>query len=317
LLGKVAMWKSGEAGKAVEGGEEEEGHVKQAILVGVDAHTISAAKKLLTADWNVIMYDRNNDKLDRAIKFLENHDKKDEDFSTVFSFEGIQKALEKHSLDNVIASANASPATKKSRKNSASSGGGGSGPSSPALVPVPTSESTTANAGADTTSEHGSDGGESHEAALVGHMLAPGVEIVEAFERESEELLDVRAAHTNVAILHLNNDEEACTLAAYMQSKLHVKRVIVKLNNPVFAPDLAARGIIPLHEHALQSFLLNHLTIDEHGPTASVVPDEEVPFSASVLGMYGATGEDRTTAALARARPDLVGASEAEQYVCV
>ena len=312
------MWKSGDAGKAKEAEEEEEeGHVKQAILVGVDAHTLLSAQKFLASDWNVILYDRDQEKLNRAVVYLENLEPKEEDFASVFSFQGLQNAIE----NSNAASATGGSAVKAGRRASAPAGSAGSAAATPATGPdandahaVPAlSIATAAQPHADADAGAGAGAGEAQAAAeeedeeehhLVAHHLAAG-DIVTAFEQVSAELLDARAHATNIAIVHLNADEDAVQLALFFKHTLKVPRVIVKVLHPACGAPLAAHGIIPLNDFALQRFVLTELTVNEHGP-AAMVPDAAIaPLADSVLHWLDSDSADE--------RPDLLGLADAER----
>ncbi len=60
------------------------------------------------------------------------------------------------------------------------------------------------------------------EVQLSTRLLDSNCDILDAFERESADLLDVRAASTNVAVVHLPSDEDACKLAMFLQHKMQV-----------------------------------------------------------------------------------------------
>ena len=60
------------------------------------------------------------------------------------------------------------------------------------------------------------------EVQLSTRLLDSNCDILDAFERESDDLMDVRAASTNVAVVHLPSDEDACKLAMFLQHKMQV-----------------------------------------------------------------------------------------------
>lgn len=69
VMTKLSISRAGDAGK---GGSEHEDEdvLKQAILVGADSAAAAIAQKLLLADWNVVVFDRSIDLVDRTLAAL-------------------------------------------------------------------------------------------------------------------------------------------------------------------------------------------------------------------------------------------------------
>jgi Kef-type K+ transport system membrane component KefB len=278
VMCKLAIFKSGDGGK---GGEEEEehGHINQAILVGVDSATMAIAQKLLCDDWNVIYYDRSMNLLQRALDLLQ---VPKPEVEGIMGIDNIEKAVSavgdavESAVNSAMDRAKQMVSMNKSDVNAAAAEASQAvSDATPNAVALAKKKLRKHNSNADDTAVEVEESGEQEDAEeeeatqLSTRLLKTDVDIADAFEAEASDLMGPLAPPTRIAVIHLPNDADSYKLALFLQHKLQVHRVIVRLHNLAWANVCAQNGIIAIYDSQLYRYHLEQLVVNEHGPLIS------------------------------------------------
>jgi Kef-type K+ transport system membrane component KefB len=257
---KWALRYHGEAGKMVEGEEDEHEHgaegvkkVKRAVIVGVDALSIATAQRLLNDSWAVTLLDKNKKNLDSLVKKLVVEKPDLEVKSPKNSSKTNESHEEKLIPEGNINSEEYSQVSSTETENLAPH-------SSLQLSPSTNNDNTNAS-------------GRVIEPRLIAKHIP--TDTGRSLSEVISSLLPGESSASTVegCIVQLDNDEESYTVALHLLEVRHIHNVIQRVFNPSWGQTLSNHGIMPFYPVSFASQTLQRAVMCKNAKNLFPVSD--------------------------------------------